>query len=702
MAELLKTVVTMTIAGSVLAAALFALKPLIKNRLPKAAQYYLWLVVIVALLAPFSRFVALPVDSPVKIADAVDYYLATNGEVYERVKPYEAVDADGYVGIPEEYQATVDSLMRPVWAQELLDWCRLLYILGAALCFGYFVLTYIWFYARLKRRNVPADVKCAVPVYRNALADTPMLLGLFRPAIILPDREYTEAQLQAVLAHELAHLRRKDMLVRWAAALACSVHWFNPLVWLVRREIDRACELACDEAVVSGLDTDGKRTYGETLLAIAAKPAFGRAVRLAMCEEKRDLKERLGAIRNGRKRGMFAVIASATLLIALAACAVGLGAGNSANNNLIEMEAIETKHLAHSDDPQLLDTEYYTLQVKWGDIIYSSYSENPDDGEVSSKLLGKHIGYAWDSEHRYKYKIFEYKGYAPEEYIVVYYDIIMSSYMLYRADGGPHPEAFEYERVIPDDIWIEAEDSSTPDSILTRWLTAYLNRIKSLPQDHEQAFEDFKITGVETADVKGDWLLGGVTFDIKPYGDPAASPWNSGNGDIGADDKSGWIVGKYQEIVLLHDTSDDTWHCKGYGTGGYDLNEYVDMPLGVTLADAAMYRRAALDAITGTFVFDESGVNFSVPSGLVPKPVKLAVEVGDADEAAGDAGFMVLTGWSVDGNEIKSGTTYSVPLWNLGGAGAHLAVMFEDGETIYYSPLYSDWLGFMDGAQVAE
>jgi hypothetical protein len=132
--------------------------------------------------------------------------------------------------------------------------------------------------------------------------------------------------------------------------------------------------------------------------------------------------------------------------------------------------------------------------------------------------------------------------------------------------------------IIPEDIWIEAKDSAAPNFILTHWLTEYLTRIKSLPQNHERAFKDFEIAGVETADVRGDWLLGYVTFEVKSYGDPTDSLWLAGSGSVGAGGKTGWIVDKRQEVVLYHDIIDGTWHCKGYGTGGYNLDDYVTPP----------------------------------------------------------------------------------------------------------------------------
>jgi beta-lactamase regulating signal transducer with metallopeptidase domain len=167
-------------------------------------------------------------------------------------------------------------------------------------------------------------------LYRNPLAPTPMLIGLFRPAIILPDRDFTDEQLKSILLHELTHLRRSDVLVKWLAAFACAVHWFNPLVWLLRREIDRACELACDEAVVRKLDPSDRQRYGDTLLRVAAEAKAPRAVlSTTLCEEKKALAERLVAIARHKRITGVAIALSVALLALVGTGVVLLGAGNA-------------------------------------------------------------------------------------------------------------------------------------------------------------------------------------------------------------------------------------------------------------------------------------------------------------------------------------------------------------------------------------
>ncbi|MDR3278342.1 MAG: M56 family metallopeptidase [Oscillospiraceae bacterium] len=341
--ELFRTVLIMSLSGSALALPLFASRPLVRRRLTKAAQYHLWFVVFAALLVPVSKLVVLPASAAVTpaISGAVERYVVSPAEIMARIESYQAVNSDGSVGVPDEYMPIVEEFAPEAWVQETFDWCRGLYPIGVMGCMAYFYFAYYGFVLKLKRRNRAANAdetallaalrkNRRVPkLYRNPLAATPMLIGLFRPALVLPDRDYTDAQLRAVLLHELTHLRRKDVLVKWLSVLACAVHWFNPIVWLARRALDRACELSCDEAVIAGLDAEGKKTYGDTLIAVAADSKTPRAVlSTTMCEEKKALKERLGAIMKNRKRTRAAIAASAALILLLAGCAAVLGAGN--------------------------------------------------------------------------------------------------------------------------------------------------------------------------------------------------------------------------------------------------------------------------------------------------------------------------------------------------------------------------------------
>jgi beta-lactamase regulating signal transducer with metallopeptidase domain len=308
----------MSVSGSIIALLLFALKPLIKNRLPKSVQYYLWLVVIAALLLPVSKFVTIPQYAehipPVPIYNIVEWNVISTSEENDRI-----------IKIHQENPIITDFSSQQSPLSGFVDAAFVIYPIGVAAILLYHFLTYAVFLKKMRSGSVRADVKNKIPVYINPKATTPMLVGLFHPTIYLPNHDYTDAQLQTVLLHEMTHLRRKDILVKWLSVLACALHWFNPFVWLVRREIDRACELSCDEAVITKLDTNGRQTYGDTLIYVAAdrKPRTA----LAMSESGRNLKERLGAIMKNKKQTRIAIIVSALLLIAIAGAAIVLGAG---------------------------------------------------------------------------------------------------------------------------------------------------------------------------------------------------------------------------------------------------------------------------------------------------------------------------------------------------------------------------------------
>ena len=105
-----------------------------------------------------------------------------------------------------------------------------------------------------------------VTLTENPRVKTPLVLGVIRPTIILPAglaRQLSEAELRGVLLHELAHVKRHDILVSWLINLILALHWFNPLVWLAasRWRVER--ELACDELVLHALAAPELRPHAD-------------------------------------------------------------------------------------------------------------------------------------------------------------------------------------------------------------------------------------------------------------------------------------------------------------------------------------------------------------------------------------------------------------------------------------------------------
>ncbi|MFR9161872.1 MAG: M23/M56 family metallopeptidase, partial [Ruthenibacterium lactatiformans] len=156
------------------------------------------------------------------------------------------------------------------------------WLVGAALCLAARLAAYGTSMRRLRRGRVPlADETLAdacraafgrsMRVYAVAGLDTPMLAGLLRPAVYLPEGAGLRADtLPYVLAHEARHRSAGDIPFQFVLAAACALHWFDPLVWCMARAARQDMELACDEAVLAGRDMAYRRAYGAAVLDVLA------------------------------------------------------------------------------------------------------------------------------------------------------------------------------------------------------------------------------------------------------------------------------------------------------------------------------------------------------------------------------------------------------------------------------------------------
>lgn len=148
---------------------------------------------------------------------------------------------------------------------------------------------------------------------------SPFLCGARRPAVFLPEAPLSPDELDRVLAHELTHLRRWDLPLKGLFWAVRTLHWFNPLAWVMEREAGRYCELSCDEAVAAPLDGPGRRAYALTLLKLMRAPS--RTVPASAYLAERDIRDRLEVIMRMQNRKKLQRALALTL--ALAVCAGG-------------------------------------------------------------------------------------------------------------------------------------------------------------------------------------------------------------------------------------------------------------------------------------------------------------------------------------------------------------------------------------------
>lgn len=325
MGRALSTLLSLTLSGSVLIVVLLAIRPLLRRRLGHSGQYYLWLVPLARLLLPVFPAIGLPEGVSQALPEAI-----SDGALWLRA-PDMALAGPDRQGAGLELLSLLPGLLVILWGT-----------VAAALA-----LRAVWRYVRclraLERESRPAGER-AQAVYEDACRmlgvtrpprllvcpglRSPMQAGLIRPMVLLPDENSGEEVLRAALLHELTHYRRLDLCYKWLAEAAVCVHWFNPLVYVLRRELSRECELSCDESVLGRLDESGRRVYGASLLALA-RPVSGPTknnMTLAMSRDGEQLKERLYAIMKFESKGKLTVAVAVSVAAALCLCGVLAGA----------------------------------------------------------------------------------------------------------------------------------------------------------------------------------------------------------------------------------------------------------------------------------------------------------------------------------------------------------------------------------------
>lgn len=129
---------------------------------------------------------------------------------------------------------------------------------------------------------------------------SPMVAGLFKPILILPDRDFGKEELYLILKHELVHLKHKDLFIKAFMLICKAVHWFNPFMNIFIRKAEQECELYCDEIVTKNESIQRKKLYCHSILntvsAQTAEKHLHPAISSNFYFNKHNLKHRLAAI----------------------------------------------------------------------------------------------------------------------------------------------------------------------------------------------------------------------------------------------------------------------------------------------------------------------------------------------------------------------------------------------------------------------
>lgn len=164
---------------------------------------------------------------------------------------------------------------------------------------------------------------------------SPMLVGLFRPVILLPGQPFTLHELAAIFRHELVHFKRHDLWYKTLVIAAVCLHWWNPLVHRMARAVSSDCEMSCDDAVLAGANLAQRKLYGETILSAITRRATPHAILSTYFYEGRtDMKRRFASMLNTqpKRAGGLAIVLCLCLTVCTGSVFAIEGAPPSGSN----------------------------------------------------------------------------------------------------------------------------------------------------------------------------------------------------------------------------------------------------------------------------------------------------------------------------------------------------------------------------------
>lgn len=297
--------VNLSISASWLILAVLVLRVVLKKA-PKWVMPLLWGVVALRLVCLFSIESAL---SLIPSAETIPSEIVT--ETREPVL-YEQATLDIATNPTLPSAAEVPVGVSRQQAQVDFNIYSVLWLAGMAA-----LLVHALVSAGKLKRKLATAILLRDNIYESEFVDSPFVFGVVKPNIYLP-MHMDEGTAAYVIAHERAHLARRDHWWKVLGYLVLALHWFNPLVWVAYILFCRDIELACDEKVVKGLDGAARADYSQALLSCAAPGRAVAACPLAFGEG--NIKTRVKSALHYKKPAFWVAAAAVLAVVIVAVC----------------------------------------------------------------------------------------------------------------------------------------------------------------------------------------------------------------------------------------------------------------------------------------------------------------------------------------------------------------------------------------------
>ncbi len=393
MGNLFQTIVLNSLNMTLVALLLMIILRALKNIQSPKIRYYSWLIVLLGFLIPvrFSFGYAL-----FHVSNASETPAVTIGAGTTVIKAAEA-------GLSWN---TIMAILFVIW------------LLGVVVYASVSVIRFFRWKRTILRLSKPSPYYDAfvstfaeemetgpVEVRISDAVSSPMMIGLFKPTILLPIRHYEYDELRLIIKHELTHYLHRDLWFKLLLILCRAVHWFNPFMVLFARSIEQECEYYCDMSVMEKEPEKMRKVYCNSIVNTLADQVRrnGREMRPVLATSfyspKSGLKHRFSLVLRGKTRKVIGVLILAGMLTIVSGFVLGEKSGKEASGvsrKIHQVDVIESSEEYETNtewsEQEVEETTYYEEYTTWVEdedqVVSSAYAEASDyEPSVSESVM---------------------------------------------------------------------------------------------------------------------------------------------------------------------------------------------------------------------------------------------------------------------------------------------------------------------------
>jgi len=266
---------------------LFVVNAMFAKKIAAKIRYVMWVVIMIGLIIPFRPMIGSGVidvpDFAVTPMEFAGYLPLENGSDEAAEIPAIVPDSSNESVVPANERISFQIIIFSIWLAVAIS------------IVGYHLFQYIRFQKTIRRWGEPEEDEQTLALFDQVKQEmnlgrskvqlvvcgfisTSMLTGFFKPVILLPERNYDDAELELIFRHELIHYRRKDLWIKLLSVVALAIHWFNPLVYLMNIALQTEGEASCDQEVLEMSKLKNRQFYAEVIIGMIGGKKSGMTI----------------------------------------------------------------------------------------------------------------------------------------------------------------------------------------------------------------------------------------------------------------------------------------------------------------------------------------------------------------------------------------------------------------------------------------